>query len=156
MPARVDPYEHTPVYLQLADIIREDIAAGRRPPGRMLPSEARLAQEHGIGRDAVRDALSQLRAEGLIVTESGVGSKVREQVEREVVPLRPGDQAWPRMPTPAERRRLRILEGTPVIVVERDGEQTVYVGDRTLLVPERDSPPDSMRTGGPSYIPGQG
>ncbi len=136
MPGQVDPYDHTPVYLQLADIIREDIATGRWAPGRMLPSEGRLAQEHGIGRDAVREALAELRGEGLIVTESGVGSKVREQVEREIVRLRSGDQAWPRMPTPAERRRLRILEGTPVIVVERDGEQTVYVGDRTLLVPE--------------------
>jgi DNA-binding FadR family transcriptional regulator len=136
MPARVDPYDHTPVYLQLAGIIREDIAAGRLAPGRMLPSEGRLAQEHGIGRDAVRDALSQLRSEGLIVTESGVGSKVREPVEREIVRLGHDDQAWTRMPTPAERRRLRILEGTPVIVVERGGEQTVYVGDRTLLVPE--------------------
>jgi DNA-binding transcriptional regulator YhcF (GntR family) len=136
MPGLVDPYDRTPVYLQLADIIREDIAAGHLSPGRMLPSEARLAQVHGIGRDAVRDALAELRSEGLIVTESGVGSSVREQVEREVVRLKPGDQAWPRMPTPAERRRLRILEGTPVIVVERGDEQTVYVGDRTLLVPE--------------------
>ncbi len=132
----VDPYDHTPVYLQLADIIREDIAAGRLVAGRMLPSEAHLAQEHGIGRDAVRDALSQLRSEGLIVTESGVGSKVREPVEREIVRLGRDDQAWVRMPTPDERRRLRILEGTPVIVVERGGEQTVYVGDRTLLIPE--------------------
>ena len=132
----VDPYDHTPVYLQLAGLIREDIAAGRLAAGRMLPSESRLAQVHGIGRDAVRDALAELRSEGLIVTESGVGSKVREPVEREIVRLEPGDQAWVRMPTPAERRRLRILEGTPVIVVERDGEQTVYVGDRTLLVPE--------------------
>lgn len=136
MPAHVDPYEHTPVYLQLAGLIRDDIAAGRLSPGRMLPSEARLSQQHGIGRDAVRDALAQLRSEGLIVTESGVGSRVREQVEREIVRLKSGDRAWPRMPTPDERRRLRILEGTPVIVVERDGEQTVYVGDRTLLVPE--------------------
>lgn len=136
MPGLVDPYEHTPVYLQLADIIREGIAVGRWSPGRMLPSEAHLAQEHGIGRDAVRDALAELRSEGLIVTESGVGSKVREQVEREIVRLKSGDRIWPRMPTPAERRRLRILEGTPVVVVERDGEETVYVGDRTLLVPE--------------------
>jgi len=136
MPGLVDPYEHTPVYLQLADLIREDIAVGRLAPGRMLPSESRLSQQHGVGRDAVREALAELRSEGLIVTENGVGSKVREPVEREIVRLRSGDQAWPRMPTPAERRRLRILEGTPVIVVERDGEQTVYVGDRTLLVPE--------------------
>lgn len=136
MPAHVDPYDHTPVYLQLADLIREDIATGRLPPGKMLPSEARLSQQHGIGRDAVRDALAQLRSEGLIVTESGVGSAVRENVEREIVKLRSGDRIWPRMPTPAERRRLRILEGTPVIVVERDGEETVYVGDRTLLIPE--------------------
>src|SRR3954470_12735670 len=136
MPGLVDPYDHTPVYLQLAEIIREDIAAGRLSPGRMLPSEARLSQQHGIGRDAVRDALAQLRSEGLIVTESGVGSKVREQAEREVVRLGHDDQAWARMPTPDERRRLRILEGTPVIVVERGGEQTVHVADRTLLVPE--------------------
>lgn len=136
MPGLVDPYEPIPVYLQLADLIREDITSGRLSPGRMLPSETRLSQQHGIGRDAVREALAQLRSEGLIVTENGVGSTVRENVEREIVKLKPGEQAWPRMPTPAERKRLRIVEGTPVIVVERDGEETVYVGDRVLLIPE--------------------
>lgn len=134
MPGLVDPYDHTPVYLQLAEIIREDITAGRLAPGRMLPSEGRLAQQHGIGRDAVREALAELRSEGLIVTESGVGSKVREQVERETVKPESGTKAWVRMPTPAERRRLRILEGTPVIVFEHDGEQTVHLADRTLLI----------------------
>jgi GntR family transcriptional regulator len=131
----VDPSAERPVYHQLADIIRDEIRSGSLPPGRPLPSEGRLAQEYAIGKDAVRDALQVLRSEGLVTTESGVGSRVREPLERELIHLADGETAWARMPTREERQRLRIPEGTPILIVERGGEQKVYLGDRTAIAP---------------------
>ena len=67
----IDPRSHTPVYVQLADLLREQIESGDLAPGSVLPSEARLTQEYGIGRDAVRMAISLLRSEGLVTTVRG-------------------------------------------------------------------------------------
>jgi GntR family transcriptional regulator, transcriptional repressor for pyruvate dehydrogenase complex len=57
-----------PVYLQVADQIREAIFDGRFPPGQSLPAERELAQLLRTGRPSVREALRVLEAEGLIVT----------------------------------------------------------------------------------------
>lgn len=48
----------------------------------MLASEARLTQEHGLGREAVRMAISLLRSEGLVSTIRGHGTRVREIPQR--------------------------------------------------------------------------
>jgi len=66
-----------PYYAQLADILRRSITEGRWKPGEALPSEAELGNSHGLSRTAVRQALGQLVAEGLVQKEKGRGSFVR-------------------------------------------------------------------------------
>lgn len=66
-----------PYYAQLADILRAEIAAARWQPGEALPSEAQLGSRHGLSRTAVRQALGQLVAEGLVQKEKGRGTFVR-------------------------------------------------------------------------------
>ena len=63
----------TPVYVQLAAILRERIKAGELPPGRALPSETTLMQEHGLARETVRKAVRVLRDEGLVQIVQGRG-----------------------------------------------------------------------------------
>lgn len=125
-----------PVYRQLARILREDIASGRYLPGEMLPSEARLAQIYEVGRDTVRDALALLRSTGHVVTERGVGTRVREEREVTVEPIGKGARVSARMPTEEERRELALPEGVPLLVVERDGEETILPADQKVLVVE--------------------
>ena len=55
-------------------IIRTAIASGRIAPGEWLRQEA-LAQELGVSQVTIREALSRLRAEGLVVHEPYKGVK---------------------------------------------------------------------------------
>ncbi|MEU7899987.1 winged helix-turn-helix domain-containing protein [Nonomuraea sp. NPDC049152] len=63
------------VYCQLADVLRERIAAGEYPAG-TLPSEAELCTEFGVARNTARRGLAVLEAEGLIVTIPAKGRVV--------------------------------------------------------------------------------
>jgi len=113
----IDPYSHTPVYVQLADLIRERIESGQLRAGANVGSEAQLSQEHGIGRDAVRMAIALLRSEGLVTTSRPLGTRVRETPQRQRVELMPGGSVIARMPSGKERRSLQLDEGVPVLEV---------------------------------------
>jgi DNA-binding FadR family transcriptional regulator len=56
---------------QIADAIRTAIVDGRLLVGDRLPSEAELADQHGVSRATVREALKRLAAQSLIRTERG-------------------------------------------------------------------------------------
>ncbi len=72
----------TPLYEQLAQILREQIAAGEIPPGRRLPSKLALRQEYGVSQNTVERALDLLRGAGLIETSLGRGLYVTEPGDR--------------------------------------------------------------------------
>jgi GntR family transcriptional regulator len=65
------------LYRQVAAAIRQAIATGEYPPGSPLPSEAQLIARYEVSRPTVRNAVSALRAEGLIEVIHGKGSFVR-------------------------------------------------------------------------------
>ena len=60
-----------PLHRQLADALRERIRRGDLQPGTALPSEADLGSAFAVSRGTVRQALAQLRAEGLILGSRG-------------------------------------------------------------------------------------
>jgi DNA-binding transcriptional regulator YhcF (GntR family) len=130
----IDPRSDRAVYLQVADIVRGDIVKGRLKPGDDLPSEAALGQTLGVGREAIRQALGVLRSEGLIVTERGFGSRVREHAERRPIKLKRGDVITGRMPSEPERRSMDLDEGVPLIVLTHaDGSVELLPGDAVEL-----------------------
>lgn len=73
----VDHMDPTPLYTQLAGILREMITSGELQPRSTLPSESYLQQEQGVSRGTVRMAIAILRDEGLVVTISGRGTFVK-------------------------------------------------------------------------------
>lgn len=130
----IDPRLDRALYRQLADLLREQIRSGGLAPGERLPSEAALAQTYGLARPAVRQAIAMLRAEGLITTERGYGTRVREEAERTPIALGPGDEALARMPSDPERTEMDLDHGVPVVEVRRgDGSTEVYAGDSTVV-----------------------
>ena len=75
----VDHLDPTPLYVQLADVIRGMISSGDLPPRSPLPSESYLQHEYGVSRGTVRLAMGMLRDEGLVVTIKGRGTFVRPE-----------------------------------------------------------------------------
>lgn len=65
-----------PYYVQLADVLRDNIAQGHWQPGEALPAESDLGAFFGISRTVVRQALDELVAEGLVHKEKGRGTFV--------------------------------------------------------------------------------
>ncbi|WP_344857100.1 GntR family transcriptional regulator [Planomonospora alba] len=68
----------TPVYLQIAALIRDQIERGEIAPGQPMPSEADLEREYGVARTTARRATRELREQGFIYTIQGEGSFVGE------------------------------------------------------------------------------
>lgn len=68
-----------PLYFQLAQIIRNQIASGDLKPGEHLPSNDSLAETYGISRMTVRQTIVLLMQEGLLITKRGVGTIVAGQ-----------------------------------------------------------------------------
>ena len=74
-----------PYYAQLANILRDEIDAGRWEPGQLIPSEADLGEFFGISRTVVRQALDVLVSEGLVQKEKGRGTFVTRRKIAEFV-----------------------------------------------------------------------
>ena len=63
---RVDEASERPLYAQIADSIRSDLAAGRVVPGAVLPPARDVAAGLGINVHTVLRAYQDLRDEGLV------------------------------------------------------------------------------------------
>ncbi|MBJ8194191.1 winged helix-turn-helix transcriptional regulator, partial [Bacillus cereus] len=61
-----DRYSSLPIYQQIADEIERRISYGEFPPGSLLPSERKLAEQLGVNRSTVILAYAELRALGII------------------------------------------------------------------------------------------
>src|SRR5436190_7888280 len=68
-----------PLYRQVADAIRTEIADGTYPPGSKLPSERALCERFDAARNTVRMGLNVLITEGLISPGHGRGYEVRAE-----------------------------------------------------------------------------
>lgn len=66
-----------PKYLQIADDLRARIKSGEFPPDSKLPTHAVLMERYEAALNTVRDALEELRKQGLAETFQGVGTFVR-------------------------------------------------------------------------------
>jgi GntR family transcriptional regulator, transcriptional repressor for pyruvate dehydrogenase complex len=86
----VVPAVHRP---KLADQIYEQllqqIANGTYPTGARLPSESALAEGFGVSRPVLREALSRLRADGVVMSRHGSGSYVERRPHADLLKLGP-------------------------------------------------------------------
>lgn len=70
-------YPEKALHGQVAHIIGRRIVSGEIREGDFLPREAELAEEFGISRQAVREALKVLAAKGLVISRRRTGTKVQ-------------------------------------------------------------------------------
>jgi DNA-binding GntR family transcriptional regulator len=65
-------------YREIADYLRAEITEGRLKPGDKLPGQAVLMREFGVAMATVVRALDELRKEGRVETQPGIGTTVLE------------------------------------------------------------------------------
>ena len=61
-------------YIQLYNVLREQITKGVLTPGKQRPTENAMAEGYGMSRQTVRQALEMLRRDGFIYSVQGSGS----------------------------------------------------------------------------------
>ena len=61
-------------FARIKQHLKEGLAAGRWPPGALMPSEAELVALFGVSRMTVNRALRELQAQGLVQRSQGVGT----------------------------------------------------------------------------------
>ncbi len=75
----LDKQHPIPVYLQLKDLLQNQIEQGVYLSHQQLPSERHLCQYHSLSRMTVRKALQQLIADGFAYTRAGKGTFVSKK-----------------------------------------------------------------------------
>jgi DNA-binding GntR family transcriptional regulator len=130
----IDRSSPVPLYFQFAQQLQTLIETGVLPPGTRLSNEVALADQFGLSRPTMRQAMQHLVDKGLLARKRGVGTQVvtnriRRQVEftslyedLEREERRPRTEVLSLQTVPAGPdigAALRVDEGAPVVALER-------------------------------------
>ena len=101
-----------PRYQQLAALLMLHIEDGRFTVGARLPPEWALAQQHGVSRHTVREAIRQLAERGVLTRRQGIGTTVtaRNTQSRFVASLSSPDDLFQY----TQRTRLKVIESSTI------------------------------------------
>jgi len=94
----IAPSEPTPIYRQIVDQVRRQIAGGQLSVGTELPSVRAVALEHTINPMTVSKAYSLLEAQGVLERRRGLGMLVAATAHN------------PARPAARQRERMALLE----------------------------------------------
>ena len=72
--------ETIPLYSRVATIIQHKIVSGQYAPGERIPTEDELVSQFGVSKITIRNALSLLETESLIVRIRGKGTFVADHI----------------------------------------------------------------------------
>jgi DNA-binding GntR family transcriptional regulator len=110
--------------LEVAEQLRGDILGGQFAPGERLV-ELQLTERYGAGRAAVRAALVELAAEGLIEREANRGASVRQISIDEAVEITEARAALESLLASAAARRATADERTELAELEAEMRRAV-------------------------------
>ncbi len=141
--SRLDRSGGKHLYLQIAELLREQAAAGGLQPGDVLPTQRELSTLWGIGQVTIRRALQSLAAEGLLEARAGSGTAIR------------GGEARPPASSAERGPRLGIAfadlaDGYPFFPPLLAG---LRAGGRSVAVRLFDMPPDEHAAGSLAHAP---
>lgn len=123
----------------VADLLRDDILAGVFPPGERL-IELQLSKRYDVGRAAIRSALVELDAQGLVQRETNRGATVRRISIADAVEIAEARAALEGLvarraaerATATDRKQLEALVAEMRAAVERDDKRGYSSLNRTL------------------------
>lgn len=140
------PGSSTPLYLQLARFLGEEVRSGRYETHEALPSERALSESLGLSRVTTRKAIDQLTMQGLIERRPGSGNYIAPKIEQALSRLTsfsedlrargysPSSRWLSRETTAAsdkEREILRLPKGARVARLKR-----LRIGNETVMAME--------------------
>jgi DNA-binding transcriptional MocR family regulator len=96
----------TPLYMQIRERVKQDVATGRLKPGAKLPSSRQLARDMGVSRITTANAYAELEAEGIVEARAGSGTFVLAPCRNDVSVTQPR----PAVELPEWQRRLESLQ----------------------------------------------
>ena len=67
-----------PIFLQVADDIKREIATGTLPPGEKLPPVTELSLRYGINPNTMQRVFRELEGAGVVYIKRGVGAFVSQ------------------------------------------------------------------------------
>ncbi|MBZ9850319.1 FadR family transcriptional regulator [Mesorhizobium sp. CA14] len=70
---------------RVAAFLSREIESGELNPGARLPTEQELSEKFGVSRNVVREAIAQLRADGMIEARQGIGAFVLAPEQRAAI-----------------------------------------------------------------------
>lgn len=79
MKLTIDHKSPVPLHIQAEELLRRLIEDTQYSNGKLLPNEVDLAKQLAISRTTLRQAISKLVYEGLLVRKKGIGTKVAEK-----------------------------------------------------------------------------
>ncbi len=121
------------LYQQIADRIRVLIAEGEFPPGSRLPAERDLAQQLGVSRPSLREALIALEIDGSVEIRMGSGVYVTAAAA-----TRGGQMMRPMGESPLELMQARaVIEGAVAAMAAARTTPEAIAGLRTCLAAMR-------------------
>ncbi|WP_201662339.1 FCD domain-containing protein [Rhizobium setariae] len=65
----------------MLESLRNDIQSGRTAPGSRLPTEKELTESFNVSRTVIREAISRLQTDGLVIAKQGSGIYVADPME---------------------------------------------------------------------------
>jgi GntR family transcriptional regulator len=79
---KVDLDDNSPLYMQLARKLTQDVRDGRYRSEQALPSERTLSEQLDVSRVTARKAIDQLVEQGLVVRRRGSGNYIAPRIEQ--------------------------------------------------------------------------
>lgn len=74
--------DDTPIYLQIMNQVKAQIATGTLKPGEKIPPVREMAMEAGVNPNTMQKALAELEREGVLYSKRTAGRFVAESEDR--------------------------------------------------------------------------
>lgn len=130
--ASIDRQSFEPAYVQLVNILKEQIAKGFYLPGDRLPSESELCKQYHVSPMTVRRSINTLLNQGVVTTTQGSGTYVKAP---DLSGVTFNLEEFHNVFKNKERTRVKILE---VIIIKADATTAnrlaIDLGERTILI----------------------
>jgi DNA-binding GntR family transcriptional regulator len=128
----IDRQSFEPAYVQLINILKDQIAKGVYFPGDRLPSESELVKRYQVSPMTVRRSINILLDQGIVSTIQGSGTYVKTP---DLGEMTFSMEEFHTIFKDKERTKVKILE---VFIIKADetaaSKLAISVGERTILI----------------------